>query len=88
MIDFIETSKSNKSRCKGCGKLIGKGTPRGVVFQNRGNYTSAFYYCYKCSPLIIEKTIQEQKKIKKDLTRKKLKCKKELILMELGNENR
>lgn len=48
MIDSLELSKSDRAKCKGCGKKIGIGTPRGVESSYHNNHPEYSYYCYKC----------------------------------------
>jgi len=87
MIEQIEISPSDRATCKCCGKMIGKGTPRGIKIEDGGQYQKKYYYCYKCIPDIIEDTIRFQKDIKKELSKTIKKCTKEIIVMELEDEN-
>jgi len=48
MIEGIEISKSDRAKCRGCGKKIGKGIPRGVEGNYHNNHREYIYYCYKC----------------------------------------
>lgn len=61
MIDGIELSKSNKSRCKFCGKIIGEKTPRLVVDLDKGQYTAHIYYCCECAEMQIDLEITNLK---------------------------
>ena len=55
MITEVEISPSNRAKCKNCGRIIGKGEPRGIEkFFNNGHYI-AYYSCYKCSEEAINK---------------------------------
>ena len=85
MIRYIETSKSDRAKCQMCEKTIGKETPRGVKTESGGMYVSNKYYCYKCSLLVIDETIQKQKSMKGKLIKKMNESKKAIILMELEN---
>ena len=91
MIEDIELARSGKAKCQGCGCKIGKGTPRRVEFTSQRYGHSQTYYCYKCVPLSIEKTIKYQKNIKKNFNKLIKKQTKEIIVMELedkgGDEN-
>ena len=83
MINGIELSPSNKAKCVSCGKTIGKGTPRGIEEMNKDNYTSARYYCHKCTIELIEWSIENQKELLKDFKKLIKKNPKVLILDKL-----
>ena len=83
MIEDIEISPTDRAKCKGCGNLIGKGTPRGieVIKQNYGYSNS--YYCYKCSQLKIEKDKKYLEETKEKLNKLIKEKTKEIIASEL-----
>lgn len=83
MIKGIEISKSDRSKCSYCGRLIGKGTPRGWERVQGGTYTSEKYFCYKCTLILIDEGIKSQQQLKKDLKNEIKRRQKEIILMEL-----
>lgn len=82
-IDEIELAKSGRAKCNYCGRLIGKGTPRGLKTIHEGTYTSEKYFCYKCTLIVIDQEIKTQKQLKKELNQMIKKNQKALILMEL-----
>lgn len=79
----IEISKSDRSKCNYCGRIIGKGTPRGWVTVHKGTYTSQKYFCYKCTSILIDEEIKSKLQLKKDLKQEIKMRQKEIILMEL-----
>ena len=84
MVDFfIETSKSDRARCKKCGRTIGKDTPRGVITTKQNYGDSNYYYCYKCAKLEIKEKIENLKVVDRELEREIKQKSKEIILMEL-----
>jgi len=83
MIEDIEISPTDRAKCKGCGNLIGKGTPRGVITTKQNYGYSNSYYCYKCSLLKIERDKKDLDETKKQLKKLIKKHTKEIVLMEL-----
>jgi len=68
MIDGIELAKSDRAKCRDCGKEIRKGVPRGYRIDER-HQGGHINYCYKCSLRFIDLGIDILKGIKSDLKR-------------------
>jgi len=83
MINDIELSPSEKARCKRCGRIIPKGTPRGRSSKYHNNHYEDSYYCYKCTELEINEDIEFSKELKKQLKKMIKQQNKEIILGEL-----
>lgn len=66
VISGIELAKSDRAKCRSCGKQIGKGVPRGygVDERHQGGHIN---YCYKCSLRLIDLGMDILKGIKSDL---------------------
>jgi len=84
MIVGIELSKSDRARCNKCGKVIGKGTPRGFRDTSYKNYSSNRFYCYNCTLMRIEEGILYLKKLKIDFKKMIKKNQKAIILERLS----
>ena len=82
-ISEIEIAKSSNAGCKFCGKLMGKGTPRGIEYVKGGTYTSERYYCWKCTKIKLKEQIEYSKKLQKELTKSIIKNQKAILLHEL-----
>lgn len=84
MIEGIEISPSDRARCKGgCGKIIGKGTPRGIETSKQSYGISYTYFCYKCTKRILKEQIEHTKELQEELEKDIKEHKKEIIVMEL-----
>lgn len=80
MVDYIETSPSDRAKCRNCNKKIGKGTPRGVI---NLDWKTTHYFCYKCAKFKLQQNINELRAWEFKLKQLIKKSKKEIILMEL-----
>ncbi len=85
MITEIEESKSDRAKCNRCGKLIGKGIPRGLETIHRVMNRSERYFCHKCTLQIIKEDIEQLKQLEVDLTKMVKDKNKEIIIWELEN---
>ncbi len=80
MVSGIELSKSSRSKCNICKKQIGKGVPRGYVY-NPEHYGSQINLCYKCSLDTIGLKILKLRKIRIEL-KKMIKKNQKLIVLD------
>lgn len=55
MVDNIEVASSGRATCLLCGKVIGIGTPRVVIINEK--YNSKMFGCHKCGLSIMDKQI-------------------------------
>lgn len=84
-ISGIERSPSGRAKCKQCGRIIGKGEPRGFELVRTNNYNSHIHYCYKCTPKIMDENMKSMKELKQEFEAEIKSCKKEIIAQELDN---
>jgi hypothetical protein len=76
-INSLEVSPTDRARCRGCDKLIGKNTLRGKCNTKYGVFVkdkrillpSQVYYCYDCSLKYLIRHITEINKAKKILSK-------------------
>ncbi len=85
MIADIEISKSDRAKCNRCGKLIGKGIPRGLERTDRIMNRSEKYFCHKCTLQRITEDIKGLKQLETDLNQMIKDKNKEIIIWELEN---
>lgn len=91
MIEKLEIAKSDRSKCKWCGKKIGIGTPRGVESSYYNNHTEYVYCCYKCLVSIkfdldeanLKMLFDKTKELKEELNKMIKDNQKAIILDEL-----
>lgn len=83
MISEIEIAKSGNAKCKSCGKLIGKGTPRGVQSTKQSYGISYNYFDYKCTREMLKEQIKQTKELQKELNKLIKEKTKEIIVGEL-----
>ena len=83
VITEIEISPSSIAKCGFCGKIIGKGIPRGVEISEYYTNSSKKVYCYKCSEGILVTQEKLMKELSKELKRKVKKKSKEILAMEI-----
>ena len=79
MMDEIELSKSDRAKCKVCGKKIGKNTPR-LIVSTAGYRIGYSYYCYKCSKDKLKNEINRIKMLQNKLNKMIKSQNKEIIL--------
>ena len=84
-ITQIELSKSDRARCKGCGRNIGLKTPRGVSDCFTGGHIRRGYSCFKCSERNLDETLIFFKKLKRELKKMIKKNQPAIILQELDD---
>lgn len=87
--DKVEKSPNTRARCRYCGNLISKGTPR-VAFPASYKFSGTAYMCYKCAEKRLKEKEEEIKKELNDLKVMKVdfdkimeECSKELIVANL-----
>jgi len=84
IIEGIEISITNKSKCKSCGNSIKEGEPKGY-FYNPKYYNSKSSVCWKCTEKKLEEQTKDSQNMLKEFQILKKKKAKILICSQLEN---